>query len=103
MERLSFPIKFGFSSGIKARDYGSASENEDVIKSIKQQAEIAAHLIKEIEEENREGLGIINEESTTIKYSMEYFFAVVFVGLTMGLTYAQHQVIKNHLLVKKYI
>lgn len=103
MERFSFSIKFGFSSGVKARDYGSASENKDIIKSIEHQAEVATLLISEIEQENKEGFEIVNEYSSTIKYSMEYFFAVLFVGLTVGLTYAQYQIIKNHLLVKKYI
>lgn len=36
-------------------------------------------------------------------YSMEYFFSIIFVGLSIGLSYAQYKIIKNHMHAKKYI
>ncbi len=53
MERKRFPIKFQFNYGVKARDYGSATENKDMIKSIESQAEIAQSFITQIESENK--------------------------------------------------
>lgn len=53
MERQRFPIKFLFDYGVKARDYGSATENKDIIKSIESQAEIAHTFVNQIESENR--------------------------------------------------
>ena len=104
MDSFRFSLKFDFNCGVRARDFGSTAENEDIIKAIESQARIAQMFIDQIEEENKEGIAIISQKSLAYKgYSMEYFFSVLFVGLTMGLTYAQFQVIKNHLHNKKYL
>ena len=34
MDRNRFQVKFYFDYGIKAKDYGSPTENTDIIKSI---------------------------------------------------------------------
>ena len=48
MDRDRFPLKFSFIYGAKAKDYGSATENKDMIKAIEGQADIAKNFIKQI-------------------------------------------------------
>ena len=76
-------LVFEFLTGIHAKDYGSHHENEDYVDSIGHQARIAEQFTEEIKQENKEGLEIMSQNSISVnKYSIEYFFTLLFVGAT---------------------
>lgn len=104
LEKTSFNVKFDFSFGAKARDYGNLHDNKDVLEGLENQARIAKLFIDEIEKENKEGLAIMNAKQYMGKSNFwEYLFSCLFAFLSIGLTYIQFRVIKNHLNAKKYL
>ena len=49
IDTVRFTLKFDFNCGVRARDFGSTAENEDMIKAIENQARIAQIFIDQIE------------------------------------------------------
>ena len=99
---------FQFRNGLKANDFGSHTENQDYVDSIENQADIADMFIKQIKDENQEGLEIMSQAyqsyyGTGAAVTAEYFFSTIFVGATMFLAYLQFKIVKNHMIAKKYI
>ena len=93
---------------MKANDFGSHTENQDYVDSIENQADIADMFIKQIKDENQEGLEIMSQAyqsyyGTGAAVTAEYFFSTIFVGATMFLAYMQFKIVKNHMIAKKYI
>ena len=76
--------------------------------SIENQADIAQMFIKQINDENQEGLEIMNTDYGSLygggaTVTAEYFFSTIFVGATMLLAYMQFKIIRNHMINRKYI
>ena len=92
-------------SGIRAKDFGTHTENSDYIQSIDNQARIADLFVTQIKEENKEGLEMLalDEETLSGSYSIEYFFSTIFVGATLALAYTQYRIIRAHMISRKYI
>ena len=75
-----------------------------MLEGLENQARIANIFIDEIEKENKEGLAIMNAKQYLGKSNFwEYLFSCLFACLSIGLTYIQFRVIKNHLNAKKYL